>query len=77
MIYAAQFSKEGQGKYIVAGGSGANEAKVFDHKNGNAVIGKNKINDKQLLINFIILLSLFFVSLSLNLFSHVSVIMHS
>ena len=40
MIYAAQFSKEGQGKYILAGGSGANEAKVFDHKNGNAVIGK-------------------------------------
>jgi hypothetical protein len=39
MIYAAQFSKEGGGRYIVAGGSGANEAKVFDHRNGNAVVG--------------------------------------
>ena len=40
MVYAAQFSKEGQGKYIVAGGSGSNEAKVFDHKNDNIVLGK-------------------------------------
>ena len=39
MIYAAQYSKEGEGKYIVAGGSGSNEAKVFDHKNENSVIG--------------------------------------
>lgn len=39
MLYAAQFSKEGQGKYIAAGGSGANEAKVFDHSSGNAVVG--------------------------------------
>lgn len=41
MIYAAQFSKEGGGRYIVAGGSGANEAKVFDHRNGNSVVGKS------------------------------------
>jgi COMPASS component SWD3 len=39
MLYAAQFSKEGQGRFIAAGGSGANEAKVFDHANGNAVVG--------------------------------------
>lgn len=39
MLYAAQFSKEGQGKFIAAGGSGINEAKVFDHSNGNQVVG--------------------------------------
>ena len=39
MLYAAQFSKEGSGKYIAAGGSGANEAKVFDHSNNNTVVG--------------------------------------
>ena len=39
MLYAAQFSKESQGHFIVAGGSGANEAKVFDHHNGNSLVG--------------------------------------
>mmetsp|Transcript_11368 Transcript_11368/g.15654 ORF Transcript_11368/g.15654 Transcript_11368/m.15654 type:complete len:345 (+) Transcript_11368:34-1068(+) len=39
MLYAAQFSKEGQAQFIAAGGSGANEAKVFDHSRGNAVVG--------------------------------------
>lgn len=39
MLYAAQFSKEGGGRYIVAGGSNVNEAKVFDHHNGNSVVG--------------------------------------
>ena len=39
MLYAAQFSKDGNGKFIGAGGSGANEAKVFDHRNNNAVVG--------------------------------------
>jgi WD40 repeat protein len=39
MLYAAQFSKDGRGKFIAAGGSGANEAKVFDHSSGNSVIG--------------------------------------
>mmetsp|Transcript_9954 Transcript_9954/g.15014 ORF Transcript_9954/g.15014 Transcript_9954/m.15014 type:complete len:351 (+) Transcript_9954:63-1115(+) len=39
MLYAAQFSKEGQGRFLMAGGSGANEAKVFDHINNNAVVG--------------------------------------
>lgn len=35
-IYAAQFSKEpGQGSMIVAGGSGANEAKLFDRSTGS------------------------------------------
>ena len=29
----------GQAQFIAAGGSGANEAKVFDHTRGNAVIG--------------------------------------
>lgn len=40
MLYAAQFSKgEDSGNFIAAGGSGANEAKVFDHSKGNAVVG--------------------------------------
>ena len=39
LIYAAQFSKEGTGRYILAGGSGANEARVFDHKYGNTLVG--------------------------------------
>jgi hypothetical protein len=29
------------GRYIAAGGSGSNEAKVFDHRNGDSVVGKN------------------------------------
>ncbi len=39
MLYGAQFSKEGRGRYIVAGGSTMNEAKVFDHHNRNAIVG--------------------------------------
>jgi len=43
MLYAAQFSKEattgGKARFIAAGGSGLNEAKVFDHANGDAVVG--------------------------------------
>ena len=39
MLYAAQFSKDGQGSFIAAGGSGSNEAKVFDHANSNALVG--------------------------------------
>ena len=39
MLYAAQFSKEGAGRYIAAGGSGTNECKVFDHLNNNEVVG--------------------------------------
>lgn len=41
MLYAAQFSKENQGpaRFIAAGGSGLNEAKVFDHHAGNSVVG--------------------------------------
>jgi len=46
MLYAAQFSKFGQTpnftnapKFIAAGGSGANEARVFDCNNGNSCIG--------------------------------------
>jgi WD40 repeat protein len=39
MLYAAQFSKEGNGRFICAGGSGLNEAKVFDHHNDNSVVG--------------------------------------
>ncbi|CAM9158652.1 unnamed protein product, partial [Discosporangium mesarthrocarpum] len=40
LLYAAQFSsKEEGGKYIAAGGSGANEAKIFDHKAGNQLVG--------------------------------------
>jgi WD40 repeat protein len=39
MLYSAQFSKEGHARYIIAGGSGSNEAKVFDHRNNNQIIG--------------------------------------
>jgi WD40 repeat protein len=39
MLYAAQFSKDSLGRFIIAGGSGANEAKVFDHMAGNVVVG--------------------------------------
>ena len=36
-LYAAQFSKEGNGELIAAGGSGSNEAKVFDRASGKAI----------------------------------------
>jgi len=39
MLYAAQFSKDAEGSLIAAGGSGANEAKIFDRKKGNAIVG--------------------------------------
>jgi len=39
MLYAAQFSRDPHGRFIAAGGSGANEAKVFDRRNNNAVVG--------------------------------------
>jgi len=43
MLYAAQFSKEATGgakaRFIAAGGSGLNEAKVFDHSAGDATVG--------------------------------------
>jgi COMPASS component SWD3 len=41
MLYAAQFSKENplNPRFIGAGGSGFNEAKVFDRKRGNEVVG--------------------------------------
>lgn len=39
MLYAAQFSKEGQGRFIAAGGSGLNEAKVFDTQRSYATVG--------------------------------------
>ena len=38
MIYAAQFSK-GSGDLLAAGGSGSNDAKVFDRSNGNKLVG--------------------------------------
>jgi len=45
MLYSAQFSKDpstmvnGKARFIAAGGSGLNEAKVFDHAAGDAVVG--------------------------------------
>ena len=41
MLYAAQFSKENphNPRFIVAGGSGYNEAKVFDRRKNNEVVG--------------------------------------
>ena len=38
-LYAAQFSKEGTGRLIAAGGAGSNDCKVFDHANGNQLVG--------------------------------------
>ena len=38
-IYAAQFSKRDNARFIGAGGSGANEAKIFDRKLNNKCIG--------------------------------------
>ena len=37
MVYAAQFSKHMP--LVAAGGSGANEARVFDCERGNALVG--------------------------------------
>ncbi|CEL94177.1 unnamed protein product [Vitrella brassicaformis CCMP3155] len=39
LIYAAEFSKDTGSSLIAAGGSGANEAKIFDRESGNACIG--------------------------------------
>lgn len=39
MVYAAQFSKNDGSSMIIAGGSGANEAKLFDRKSGGSVFG--------------------------------------
>mmetsp|Transcript_77604 Transcript_77604/g.207371 ORF Transcript_77604/g.207371 Transcript_77604/m.207371 type:complete len:349 (-) Transcript_77604:123-1169(-) len=39
MIYAAQFSKGPRSDMIVAGGSGANEAKLFDRSQSNMAFG--------------------------------------
>ncbi len=39
MLYAAQFSKDPQARFVAAGGSGANEAKVFDRHRNSAVVG--------------------------------------
>lgn len=39
-LYAAQFSSAADGgRYIAAGGSGANEAKIFDHASNNQLVG--------------------------------------
>lgn len=38
-LYTAKFSKDSAGSFIAAGGSGANEAKVFDRRNGNQLVG--------------------------------------
>ena len=38
-VYAAQFSKDSIGRFIAAGGTGKNEARVFDHRAGNTLIG--------------------------------------
>jgi len=39
MLYAAKFSNTGGGRLIGAGGSGANEAKLFDRKFSNKLVG--------------------------------------
>lgn len=39
LLYSAQFSKDSHGKFIAAGGSGHNEAKIFDHAADDAVVG--------------------------------------
>ena len=37
-LYATQFSKVDKGRFIAAGGSGSNEAKIFDHGNEDALL---------------------------------------
>mmetsp|Transcript_12800 Transcript_12800/g.35480 ORF Transcript_12800/g.35480 Transcript_12800/m.35480 type:complete len:90 (-) Transcript_12800:294-563(-) len=37
MLYAAQFSKDPQARHIVAGGSGMNEARLFERATGKVV----------------------------------------
>jgi len=37
MLYAAQYSKDANAKHIVAGGSGSNEARVFERESGQLV----------------------------------------
>eukprot|EP00386_Alphamonas_edax_P006640 GDKI01021449.1.p1 GENE.GDKI01021449.1~~GDKI01021449.1.p1 ORF type:complete len:385 (+),score=92.15 GDKI01021449.1:75-1229(+) len=39
MLYTAQFAKNATSNMIVAGGSGANEAKLFDRDSGNVCFG--------------------------------------
>lgn len=39
MVYAAQFSKADGSRLVAAGGSGANEANVFDRTAGGGVVG--------------------------------------
>uniref|UniRef100_A0A7S4UIF3 Anaphase-promoting complex subunit 4 WD40 domain-containing protein n=1 Tax=Alexandrium monilatum TaxID=311494 RepID=A0A7S4UIF3_9DINO len=39
MVYAAQFSKSDGSLMLAAGGSGANEVKLFDRRNGGAAVG--------------------------------------
>lgn len=39
MVYAAQFSKHDGSSLVAAGGSGANEAKIFDLRSGGATLG--------------------------------------
>jgi hypothetical protein len=46
-LYAAQFSKGSNGELIAAGGSGSNEAKVFNHDNGNKVLYSVKLSAKR------------------------------
>lgn len=39
LLYAAKFSKDAGGSLIAAGGSGSNEAKVFDRSDGYSCVG--------------------------------------
>lgn len=39
LLYSAQFSKDYVGRFIAAGGSGANEAKIFDHAADDCLVG--------------------------------------
>eukprot|EP01006_Ploeotia_vitrea_P038492 TRINITY_DN66241_c12_g1_i1.p1 TRINITY_DN66241_c12_g1~~TRINITY_DN66241_c12_g1_i1.p1 ORF type:complete len:391 (+),score=-17.72 TRINITY_DN66241_c12_g1_i1:69-1241(+) len=39
LLYSSQYSKEGENKFICAGGSGYNELKVFDQQDHHHVIG--------------------------------------
>mmetsp|Transcript_17948 Transcript_17948/g.30028 ORF Transcript_17948/g.30028 Transcript_17948/m.30028 type:complete len:349 (+) Transcript_17948:75-1121(+) len=52
MLYAAQFSKDSMGRFIVAGGSGQNEAKIFDHVAGDAPVGFVSVGGPVLSVDF-------------------------
>ena len=44
LLYSAQFSKSSAGRYVAAGGSGANEARIFDRTGGSGKVMLSALN---------------------------------